>query len=104
MSQRLKPFVLSLSKHEGFKSLLMEFSVHPSTSSGRTENPCYNQHILLIDNINSYLNGSEAPAWEFRGRSSSFAGSGSWSFRDGIPKPELGNERKTCWPKICRWN
>ncbi len=53
MIQRLKPFVLdcmdaggrathgavaeSLSKHEWFKSLLTDFSVHPSTSSGRTE-------------------------------------------------------------------
>jgi|GEM_PF-3444274 len=37
MVQRLKPFVLSLSKHEWFKSLLTDFSVHPSTSSGRTE-------------------------------------------------------------------
>ena len=37
MNQRLKPFVLSLSKHEWFKSLLTDFSVHPSTSSGRTE-------------------------------------------------------------------
>ncbi len=37
MNQRLKPFVLSLSKHEWFKSLLRDFSVHPSTSSGRTE-------------------------------------------------------------------
>ncbi len=37
MNQRLKPFVLSLSKHEWFKSLLPDFSVHPSTSSGRTE-------------------------------------------------------------------
>gem|GEM_PF-1166168 len=37
MIQRLRSFVLSLSKHEWFKSLLTDFSIHPSTSSGRTE-------------------------------------------------------------------
>jgi len=37
MIQRFKPFVLSLSKYEWFKTLLTNFSVHPSTSSGRTE-------------------------------------------------------------------
>ena len=56
MNQRLKPFVLSLSKHEWFKSLLTDFSVHPSTGSGRTEKSCFNQYILLIDIINSSLN------------------------------------------------
>jgi hypothetical protein len=33
----VKPFVLSLSKHDRLDAVGRNFSVHPSTSSGRTE-------------------------------------------------------------------
>jgi len=33
----VKPFVLSLSKHDRLDAVGLNFSVHPSTSSGRTE-------------------------------------------------------------------
>jgi hypothetical protein len=44
LSSVVKPFVLSLSKHDRLDAGGRNFSVHPSTSSGRTEK-FYSIHI-----------------------------------------------------------